>query len=150
MSEPRAGTHLWLVLMKAHRSLERHARRSIEDMALGLSDFAILELLLHKGPQKVSEIGKWIELSSGAMTTAVDRLEQRKLVKRAFTEDRRARLVSLTGPGRVLISKVFAAHAAAMEHAMSGLSAAEQARLAELLKKLGTTAELRFKGGERS
>ena len=44
---------------------------------MGLSDFAILEALLHKGPQAVSELGRRIDLTSGSMTTAIDRLETR-------------------------------------------------------------------------
>src|SRR2546427_501805 len=77
-----SGTHLWLVLMKAHRTLERLATRSIESSEVGLSDFAIMEMLLHKGPQPVNEIGRRVELTSGAITTAVDRLESRGLVTR--------------------------------------------------------------------
>ena len=45
----------WLVLMKAHRSLMRHAERGHHADDLGLSDFVVLEMLLHKGPQKVNE-----------------------------------------------------------------------------------------------
>src|SRR2546425_6561146 len=52
-----SGTHLWLVLMKAHRTLQRLATRSIESSEAGLSDFAVMEMLLHKGPQPVSAIG---------------------------------------------------------------------------------------------
>ena len=44
-----SGVHLWLVLMKAHRAVSRHAIKSIEPSGLGLSDFAVLELLLSKG-----------------------------------------------------------------------------------------------------
>src|SRR3954453_17471378 len=92
-----SGTHLWLVQMKAHRALERLAIRSIESSEVGLSDFAVLEMLLHKGPQPVNEIGRRIELTSGAITTAVDRLETRGLVTReAHASDRRARIVRLT------------------------------------------------------
>src|SRR5258707_6283555 len=88
-----SGTQLWLVLMKAHRTLERLATRSIESSEVGLSDFAVLEMLLHKGPQPVNEIGRRIELTSGAITTAVDRLESRGLVKReAQASDRKARI----------------------------------------------------------
>jgi len=57
--------------MKAHRTLARLATRSIESSEVGLSDFAVLEMLLHKGPQPVNEIGRRIELTSGAITTAV-------------------------------------------------------------------------------
>src|SRR5260221_10230919 len=95
-----SGTHLWLVLMKAHRTLERLATRSIESSEVGLSDFAVMEMLLHKGPQPVNEIGRRIELTSGAITTAVDRLESRGLVTReAHPRDRRARIVRLTAAG---------------------------------------------------
>src|SRR5205814_7378030 len=83
--------HTWLVLMKAHRTLTRHAQRSIEAADMCLSDFAILEALLHKGPQTVNELGRRIELTSGSMTTAIDRLEARRLVARAdHATDRRA------------------------------------------------------------
>src|ERR1700682_2684324 len=96
-----SGTHLWLVMMKAHRALERLENKSIESFEVGLSDFGVMELLLHKGPQPVNEIGRRIGLTSGAITTAVDRLESCQLVAReAHPSDRRARVVRLTASGR--------------------------------------------------
>src|SRR5260370_28489678 len=92
-----SGTHLWLVLMKAHRSMARHAQRSIAAHDIGLSDFATLEALLHKGPMPVNEIGRRIQLTSGSITTAVDRLEARGLVQRsADARARRVKKVALT------------------------------------------------------
>ena len=136
-----SGTHLWLVLMKAHRTLQRLATQSIESSEAGLSDFAVMEMLLHKGPQPVSAIGRRVELTSGAITTAVDRLESRGLVTReAHPSDRRTRIVRLTAAGKGQAAKIFAGHKAAMDLAASGLSKAERATLIELLKKLGTSA----------
>ncbi len=136
-----SGTHLWLVMMKAHRTLERLATRSIESSEVGLSDFAVMEMLLHKGPQPVNEIGRRVELTSGAITTAVDRLESRGLVTReAHPSDRRARIVRLTSAGEEQAAKVFAIHKAAMDLVASELSKTERATLIELLKKLGTSA----------
>src|SRR2546421_9014860 len=136
-----SGTHLWLVMMKAFRTLERVATRSIESAEVGLSDFAVLEILLHSGPQPVNEIGRRIELTSGAITTAVDRLESRRLVTReAHESDRRARIVCLTALGREEAVKAFAIHRTAMDVAASGLSKSERATLIQLLKKLGTSA----------
>jgi MarR family 2-MHQ and catechol resistance regulon transcriptional repressor len=136
-----SGTHLWLVLMKAHRALERLAVQSIESLEVCLSDFAMMELLLHKGPQPVNEIGRRIALTSGAITTAVDRLETRGLVTReAHETDRRARIVRLTARGEEQARNVFAGHKAAMDSAASGLSKAERTVLIELLRKLGTSA----------
>src|SRR5437899_7101393 len=135
-----SGTHLWLVMMKAHRTLQRLATRSIESAEVGLSDFAVMEMLLHKGPQPVNEIGRRVELTSGAITTAVDRLESRGLVTReAHENDRRARIVRLTARGKDQAVKVFGVHKTAMDLAASGLSKAERATLIQLLKKLGTS-----------
>jgi len=136
-----SGTHLWLVMMKAHRTLQRLATRSIESSEVCLSDFAVLEMLLHKGPQPVNEIGRRIELTSGAITTAVDRLESRGLVTReAHANDRRARIVRLTAAGEKQAAKIFAVHKAAMDLAARGLSKTERATLIQLLKQLGTSA----------
>src|SRR6266704_2448282 len=136
-----SGTHLWLIMMKAHRTLARLATRSIESSEVSLSDFAVMEMLLHKGPQPVNEIGRRIELTSGAITTAVDRLELKGLVTReAHPGDRRARIVRLTARGEEQSARLFAVHKAAMDRAASGLSPAERAALIQLLKKLGTSA----------
>ena len=75
-----SGVHLWVVLWKAYDSLRAHAHRNIAELKLGLSDFAVLEVLLHKGPLPVNSIGVRVRLTSGSITTAVDRLEQRGLV----------------------------------------------------------------------
>lgn len=136
-----SGTHLWLVMMKAHRALQRLATRSIESSGWGISDFAVMEILLHKGPQPVNEIGRRIELTSGAITTAVDRLESLSLVTREpHPSDRRARIVRLTAAGKAQAATMFAVHKAAMDSAASGLSKTERTTLIELLKKLGTSA----------
>jgi MarR family 2-MHQ and catechol resistance regulon transcriptional repressor len=128
--------------MKAHRSLQRHAFRSIEALDMCFSDFTVLELLLHKGPQPVNAIGRRIDLTSGSITTAIDRLEARGLVERGFDpDDRRARIVSLTKQGTSRIREVFAQHERAMDRAASGLSKTERDALSKLLKKLGTSAD---------
>src|SRR6202023_3222171 len=117
-SGDRSGVHLWLVLMKAYRSLVRHAERSIVALDMCISDFGVLEVLLHKGPQSVSEIGRRVDLTSGSITTAIDRLEKRGVVVRGLDdEDRRSRIVRLTPAGRVRIAEVFAEHAATLEAA---------------------------------
>jgi MarR family transcriptional regulator, 2-MHQ and catechol-resistance regulon repressor len=136
------GIHAWLVLMKAHRSLAKHAEGSFAALDIGLTDFAILELLLHKGPQKVNDIGRRVGLTSGAITAAVDRSEKQGLVVRGFdAEDRRSRVVTLTPEGKTLIEKAFACHSEAMEDAMSALTTAELRALAEMLKRVGTTVD---------
>jgi MarR family 2-MHQ and catechol resistance regulon transcriptional repressor len=137
-----SGVHLWLVLMKAHESLRRHADCHIHSLGIGFSDFLVLELLLHKGPTPVNTIGAKVHLTSGSITTAVDRLEQKGLVeRRGHPGDRRTRMVHLTEAGKKLISCAFADHEAAMERATSGLTPEERKQAEALLKKLGKAAD---------
>jgi MarR family 2-MHQ and catechol resistance regulon transcriptional repressor len=140
-----SGTHLWLVLTKAHRALRAHAERSLESIDMCLSDFAILELLLSRGPQPASAIGQRIQLTSGSVTTAVDRLEERGLVVRGSdAADRRSRIVALTPKGTKCIGEIFGHHRDAMDRAAGGLTKSERTTLIDLVKKLGRSAEERF------
>jgi MarR family 2-MHQ and catechol resistance regulon transcriptional repressor len=135
------GLRLWLILWKAHDTLREHAERHIASLKLGFSDFAVLEVLLHKGPTPVNTIGELVNLTSGSITIAVDRLEKKGLVERRNdTSDRRARVVHLTPAGDKLIRCAFADHEAAMERATSGLTPEERAQATALLKKLGLYA----------
>src|ERR1700732_3314376 len=100
-SSREPAVHVWLVLWKAAQAVQQIAARSVSALGLGLSDFAVLEVLLHKGPQPVNVIGRKVLLTSGSITAAVDRLESKKLVRKtADTKDLRARIVQLTGRGR--------------------------------------------------
>jgi MarR family 2-MHQ and catechol resistance regulon transcriptional repressor len=116
--------------------------RHIDSLGLGFSDFAVLEYLFHKGPSPVNVIGTKVGLTSGSITTTVDRLERKGMVERRnHPSDRRARIVHLTEPGRKVIAHAFADHEAAMDRAGSGLTPAERQRAADLLRKLGLTAQ---------
>lgn len=140
-SVPR-GVHLWLLLWKSTKSLEAQARRSVAATGLCLTDFGILEALLHKGPLAVNALGKKILITSGSMTTAVDRLQAQGLVVRQSSpSDRRARVLHLTSKGTKLIERLFDEHARDMEQAFSCLDQRERAAFAGLLRKVGTLAE---------
>lgn len=137
-----SGVHVFLVLWKAARAVESYAEKSITELEMCGSDFAILEALLHKGPLPVNEIGKKILLTSGSITVAVDRLETKGLVeRRAHGTDRRARIVHLTIEGRKLITRIYGEHAGDMEKlAAASLTKAERKTLISLLKKIGYKA----------
>jgi MarR family transcriptional regulator, 2-MHQ and catechol-resistance regulon repressor len=97
---PVDAPRLWLVLARCHRALNQIAERSIEETGLGLTDFAALEALLHKGPLTITEIHGKVPLALGSMTAAVDRLEKKGLIIRTVApEDRRAKLLKLTAQG---------------------------------------------------
>jgi MarR family 2-MHQ and catechol resistance regulon transcriptional repressor len=137
-----SGVHVFLVMWKASRALEAYAEKSLSQLEMCGSDFAVLEALLHKGPLPVNEIGKKVLLTSGSITVAVDRLETKGLVeRRASDTDRRARIVHLTKEGRKLITRAFADHAADLERlASASLTKAERETLIRLSKKIGYEA----------
>jgi MarR family 2-MHQ and catechol resistance regulon transcriptional repressor len=132
---------LWLVLVRCHRTLSQIAERSIEEAGLGLTDFAALEALLHKGPLTITEIQGKVLLASGSMTAAVDRLEKKGLIRRGPAQsDRRAKVLHLTLEGRRVVEAAFRRHAAELESAMAILNSSEKRHLYALLKKLGLFA----------
>src|ERR1700674_4264167 len=100
---------LWIVLAKCHRALSRLVESTIEAAGLCLSDFMVLEALLHKGPLTITEIQDKVLLATGSMTAAVDRVERKGLVvRRTTSKDRRAKVLELTEAGRNLIESAFA------------------------------------------
>jgi MarR family 2-MHQ and catechol resistance regulon transcriptional repressor len=139
--ENLSGIHLWLILAKASHVIETHARKSIAETGLGISDFMVLEALLHKGPLLLNQVAEKVLLTAGSVTAAIDRLEHMNLVERGTDpDDRRARPVCLTRAGRTLIRKLFSSHSLAMERAASALAGSERALLVKLLRKWGKAA----------
>src|SRR5258707_4449439 len=148
-----SGVHVFLVLWKAARAAQAYAEKSVSELEMCGSDFAVLEALLHKGPLPVNEIGKKVLLTSGSITVAVDRLETKGLVeRRAHGTDRRARIVHLTKEGRKVITHAYADHAGDMERlASDSLTREERKTLILLLKKIGYVAVGKLEhSGEKS
>ena len=137
--------HAWLVLMKATQAIARYALANLEESGLGLSDFAVLEVLLHKGPLPVNVIGPKVNLTPGSISVAVERLVAKGLVSRAESpRDRRVRIVALTARGKSVIAPIFRAHVATMEKVFAGLSREEMRQLEQHLKCIGRQAESLF------
>ena len=133
--------HVWLVMMKAMRAVTRYAATGIEETGLGLSDFGVLEVLLHKGPLPVNTIGPIIDLTPGSISIAVDRLVAKGLVSRVESaEDRRVRVVALTPRGKDLIVSAFRKHSGQMRRVFSELSPEELRALEVALKRVGKRA----------
>ena len=137
----QATDHVWLVMMKAMRALTKYAAAGIEETGLGLSDFGVLEVLLHKGPLPVNTIGPIVDLTPGSISTAVDRLFAKGLVSRVeSTQDRRVRIVALSARGKDLIASAFRKHSGQMKRVFSELSPDELRGLEAALKKVGMRA----------
>lgn len=128
----------WIKLVRATSSVARSIRNPLEEAGLTESQFGVLEILLHLGPQRQKVLAQKHLVSGGNITMVVNNLERAGLVTRTKDlADGRAHLVQLTPTGRARIKQVFAGHLEALMDSFRSLDAAEQQSLGDLCKKLG-------------
>lgn len=133
---------LFIVLSRASKVILEEAHKTSEKHGLNPTEFAVLELLHHRGRQPIQKIGQKILLRSGSMTYVVDKLEKRGLLERVFCEeDKRITYMSITPAGVSLMTSIFPEHADNIESLMSSLSAEEQDQAIVLLRKLGLSVK---------
>jgi MarR family transcriptional regulator, 2-MHQ and catechol-resistance regulon repressor len=136
-----AALRLLIVMSHALRAVTEPARHHLKRWDLSTTEFAVLEVLYHKGPLPLSTLAERVLITGASMTYAVKQLESRGLVRRRpSAEDQRFVFGELTDEGRALIAQVFPEHAEEIRQAMRGLSRQEKRQAAELLKRLGLGA----------
>ena len=136
------ASRIRLILWKAAKAVEKVDCASIAETGLQLSEFAIMEVLLHKGALPIKVIGEKVLLTSGSMTAAVNRLQKKGFVKRVPDDrDGRSFYIHLTDSGRNVIKQAFEKHAKNLEMITSDLKADERQMLIRFLKRIGTKAE---------
>lgn len=129
---------LFIVLSRATRSVHDQVEADIRSYGLNPTEFAVLELLYHKGDQPIQQIGKKVLLSSGSITYVVDKLEKKQLlIRKSCPKDRRVTYAAITESGISLMNKIFPKHTEAIEEIFKELSTEEQKKTIELLKKVG-------------
>ncbi len=143
------GTHAEIRAIDAYIKLQRSAEsssaratRHLISAGLTFSQYGVLDILFHLGPLPLGQIAEKILKSEGNMTTVVDNLERRGLVRRERNErDRRVIMLSLTEAGRHVIEKVLPQHIQAIVEEMSILTPDEQETLSRLCRKIGKQEE---------
>ncbi|MGN7388188.1 MarR family winged helix-turn-helix transcriptional regulator [Sporosarcina sp. SAFN-015] len=137
-NDTKRALKLFIVLSRASKVVLEEANKLIESYKLNPTEFAVLELLYHKGRQPIQKIGQKILLSSGSMTYVVDKLEKKGLIERVYcTEDKRITYMSITTAGKDLIEEIFPSHEKKINELMSALTETEQETAIELMRKLG-------------
>ena len=117
----------------------RHQEEVFGRFGLNRGDVGVLSALRIAENNRLSptQLFKGLMLSSAGITSRLDRLEERGLVRRErHPNDRRGVLVELTDEGRVVLEQAVRANTDAERELMAGLDAAESRQLAELLKKM--------------
>ncbi len=138
MATSQQALAAYVKLVRAADSITACAHAHLSEHSLTMSQFGVLEALLHKGPMCQKALAGKLLKSGGNITTVVDNLEKRALVRRERgQDDRRYSTVHLTEAGRALIEAVFPVHAEGIAALFTVLDDAELARLGELCRKLG-------------
>ena len=141
-SAPISIPMLAFVLMRASRSLAEFLEAGLAREGIHNPDFAVLEVLLHKGPLTTSAIEQKVHLATAPLQTAIDRLRRRGLVRMQTARDRlQSESLELTEDGRQTISRIYARHTEDIEAVMGVLSPGERRPLWESLKKIGLQGE---------
>jgi len=124
-------------MTRTQSSIREHLQRQVKTHGLTLTEFGVLEALLHKGPLPHGEIGDRVLLASSSMTYVIDKLADRGLLRRRPSEeDRRKKIAELTPEGRAKIEDAFPEHAALIGDLMDDLSLAEKRKATSVLRQV--------------
>jgi MarR family 2-MHQ and catechol resistance regulon transcriptional repressor len=138
----RAATlQLVIAVARSYQAIELGVRPQLAEHGLGLTEFAVLEVLYHKGALPLGQIRDRILVTGASTTYVVTKLEKRGLMRRRTgTEDQRVVYGELTAKGRTLLDGVFPAHVDRLRAMMACLSVTEKQAAVRLLRRLSQHA----------
>jgi DNA-binding MarR family transcriptional regulator len=120
--------------------IARHQDEQFGRFGLNRGEVGVLSALRIAGPPNrlsPTRLFKGLMLSSAGITSRLDRLEQRGLVKRTRDPgDRRGVLVELTDQGAKILNEAVTANTGSERDLLAGLNGAEIETLTTLLRKL--------------
>jgi len=138
-------------IMGLSRRLRRSTEETLAEFGLNLGEWGVLSSLRNAGPphrRSPGRLAAGLELSSGAMTNRLDRLEQAGFVRRLpDPDDRRGVQVELTEKGLAVWMRAAAAGAAKESLVASTLDDRDKERLNGLLRRLMLAFEQREREG---
>jgi DNA-binding MarR family transcriptional regulator len=119
--------------------LARRQEAVFDEFGLGRGEVGALSALRIAGPPyrlSPTRLGKGLMLSSAGVTSRIDRLERRGLVRRLpDPDDRRGVIVELTGKGLELVDSAVAALTKSDRELLERLAPEEVGQLEALLRK---------------
>src|SRR5262249_971515 len=126
-------------IWRLSENLLRRADNWLAPLGLTFESFSVIVTLRRSGPpfdlNPTALYGESL-LSSGAITTRIDRVESAGLVqRRPDPNDKRGTLVRLTPKGRALADKAITVHFTEMAKMLSGLNDVERRQLTKLLAR---------------
>ena len=132
----------WRSLADTYRTVHFHIMSDLRHYGLTPPQYTVLRIIgrSERGFLPMNEIGKEMIVTYANVTTIVDNLEKRGLVRRIRdTTDRRIVNVELTGSGSRLFGKIYSVHHKRVANLMRALSESELRSLLKFTTKIRNT-----------
>ncbi|HEY9623504.1 MAG TPA: MarR family transcriptional regulator [Crinalium sp.] len=124
-------------LVRAYQSFEAYSQSHIRDLGLTPSQFDVIATLGGTSGMSMGEVAEKTLVTKGTLTGIIDRLEQKKLVRREVPEgNRRSFTLILTPEGEKLFEEVFPIHIAYLKERFEHLDRGDMEQLRVLLRKI--------------
>lgn len=129
------------ILIGLHRAvnyIDRQSAKIFAEYHLTMGQFAVLEVLYHKGDMTVGQVQEKILSSCGTIPLILNNLERRGyIIRQADAKDKRRCILRITEDGRDLIAQVYPKNEDRIVELMEEWTAQEKQQLAILLKRYG-------------
>lgn len=133
---------LVIALSRSHNALFTLIEKNVRGFGLTVSEFGVLEALLHKGELPVQKLREKVLVTSGSMTYIVDKLEEKGYVKRyKCKEDARILFVRLTEDGQEFISNIYQEHETFLKEILSDITTKDKRGLIQGLFQMKDSLE---------
>lgn len=128
---------LVIALSRSHNALFTLIEKNIRGFGLTVSEFGVLEALLHKGELPVQKLRNKVLVTSGSMTYIVDKLEEKGYVKRYKCEEyARIWFVRLTETGNEFIANIYQEHELFLKEILRDIAPEDKKGLIQALFQL--------------
>ncbi|AVQ34485.1 MarR family transcriptional regulator [Staphylococcus muscae] len=128
-------------IKRTNDMLDRIVKQDMKNYGLNVTEFAVMELLYHKGEQPIQKVKDRILIASSSTTYVIDQLVKKGyVIRRQNPKDKRVIYAVLTEKGHELMHEIFPQHAQTIEKVFATLNDEELVVLRKALKKINTNS----------
>lgn len=137
MTRSEEALKTFVGIKRTNDRLNKAVKLDVKNYGLNVNEFTVLEVLFHRGKLQVQQIKELILIANSSTTYIIDKLCQKKLVKRVQDKiDRRITYVDLTDEGYQLMKESFPKHERTILSLFDRLDDEELVEMKRLLKKM--------------
>ncbi|HIW12023.1 MAG TPA: MarR family transcriptional regulator [Candidatus Salinicoccus stercoripullorum] len=130
------------VFIKSSQSVQKLIKQDFLKKEINLSEYAVMELLYHRGDQPIQSIGRRVLMGGGSITYVIDKLEDKGfLYRKPCPEDRRKMFACITDAGSEYMETRVEEQEALINTIFDEWDDSEVEDAINLLKRIGIHAE---------